>query len=140
MGTNPTDSPECVKMLLDAGADPNALDDKGKTPLHVAAQTGGKRSITILLDYGTDVNATTVYGVTALHTSFYFGTVGTATALLYHDYSQSKKPAQRIDTAATFKSVNPDDNRFEYKPIDSPCKRDCHKIWQFLIRDEEKLR
>ena len=37
MGTNPTDSPECAKLLLEAGANSNALDDKGKTPLIVAA-------------------------------------------------------------------------------------------------------
>lgn len=86
MGTNPTDSPECARLLLEAGADPNCLDDKEKTPLIVAAQTGGKRSIQVLLEFGADVNAKTVYGSTALHNSFYFGTVGTAKALLFHDY------------------------------------------------------
>lgn len=28
----------------------------------------------------------------------------------------------------------------EYEPIDTPTKRDCHEIWQFLIAEEEKLR
>lgn len=88
MGTNPTDSPECAEILLKAGANPNALDDKGKTPLVVAAQTGGVRSMKILLDFGADINSVTAIGSTALHTSFYFGTVGTAEALLYHEYKE----------------------------------------------------
>jgi len=37
MGTNPTDSPECAVLLLKAGANPDARDDKGKTPLIVAS-------------------------------------------------------------------------------------------------------
>ena len=45
MGTNPKDSPECARLLLEAGANPNALADRGKTPLMIAAQTGGWRSI-----------------------------------------------------------------------------------------------
>jgi ankyrin repeat protein len=36
MGNNPTDSPECARLLLEAGADPDARDFKGKTPLHTA--------------------------------------------------------------------------------------------------------
>lgn len=35
-GTNPRDSPVCVKLLLEAGADPMNPDVKGKTPLHTA--------------------------------------------------------------------------------------------------------
>ena len=35
-GLNPKDSPEIVKMLLDAGADPMNPDFKGKSPLHTA--------------------------------------------------------------------------------------------------------
>ena len=36
MGNNPTDSPECVKLLLQAGANPNSRDTGGKTPLITA--------------------------------------------------------------------------------------------------------
>ena len=35
-GTNPRDSPGCVRLLLEAGADPSNSDVKGKTPLHTA--------------------------------------------------------------------------------------------------------
>ena len=88
MGTNPTDSPECAELLLQAGANPNARDSKGKTSLIIAAQTGGKRSIKVLLDYGADVNAQNNINSTALHTSFYFGTVGCAEELLFHEYKE----------------------------------------------------
>ena len=57
MGTNPTDSPECAVLLLEAGANTEARDDKGKTPLIIAAQTGAERSISILLDYGANIHA-----------------------------------------------------------------------------------
>lgn len=35
-GTNPRDSPECALLLLEAGADPETRDVKGKTPLITA--------------------------------------------------------------------------------------------------------
>lgn len=35
-GSNPTDSPECTRILLEAGADPECKDSEGKTPLIVA--------------------------------------------------------------------------------------------------------
>lgn len=72
-GTNPTDSPECAILLLEAGADPNTKDCKGKTPLHTACQTGGVDCIFLLLKYGADINALTNTGGTPLHSCFYFG-------------------------------------------------------------------
>ena len=57
-------SPEAVTLLLDAGADPNATDDSGDTPLHEAASGKGRvrpktvtAVITLLLDAGADPNA-----------------------------------------------------------------------------------
>ena len=52
LGAHSNDSPDCVKLLLDAGSDHAICDDRGRTALIVAAQTGGKRSISTLLDYG----------------------------------------------------------------------------------------
>ena len=37
MGTNPSDSPECVELLLEAGADSNSRESKGKTSMIIAA-------------------------------------------------------------------------------------------------------
>ena len=36
--------------------------------------------------------------------------------------------------------LDPDAVLIEYLPIESAAKRDCHKMWQFLIQDEQKLR
>ena len=101
MGTNPTDSPECARLLLAAGANPDARDDKGKTPLIIAAQTGGKRSIKVLLEYGADINAKMYTGGTALHTGIYFGTTGVIKALLYPECER----AEKINVSFIFRGI-----------------------------------
>ena len=53
---------------LDAGADPNALDELGETPLYRAAESGPDPAIVrALLDAGADPNARTRYDWTVLH-------------------------------------------------------------------------
>jgi uncharacterized protein len=43
-----------VKLLLEAGADPNAAQDGGFTPLHSAAQNDDRDSVEALLEAGAD--------------------------------------------------------------------------------------
>lgn len=56
---------ETVKMLLDAGADPNAHNDREATALHWAANSPEK--IRLLLARGANLSAKTVEGRTLLH-------------------------------------------------------------------------
>ena len=56
---------ESVKMLLDAGADPNAHNDREATALHWAANSPEK--IRLLLARGANLSAKTVEGRTLLH-------------------------------------------------------------------------
>lgn len=48
---------ETVKMLLDLGIDPNAVDDEGRRALHGAAHKGRNEIVEMLVAAGADLNA-----------------------------------------------------------------------------------
>jgi ankyrin repeat protein len=58
---------EAVKQHIAAGADVNAKDDWGKTPLYVAALGGHKEIAELLIAEGADINAKDEDGHTPLH-------------------------------------------------------------------------
>ena len=60
---------EAVKQYLDGGADVNAKDKLGWTPLNHAAEGGHKEIIELLIANGADVNAQNKGGYTPLHTA-----------------------------------------------------------------------
>lgn len=62
--------PEFVRLLLQAGADPNAEDGAGQTPMHVAAFSGDCDSLRELLAYGFP-DAQDCSGNTPLHLAIY---------------------------------------------------------------------
>ena len=54
-----------ISCLLENGADPNIVDDQGRTPMHIIAQKGiGKNQVQLLIEHGADINARDVQGET----------------------------------------------------------------------------
>jgi len=72
-----------VKLLLEAGAKPDAIDGDGGTPLHVAASSPlNDDVIRLLLDLGLDPNAQDFAGETPLHEAVRSGDPGNVEILL----------------------------------------------------------
>lgn len=67
------DTEAMVRLLLDNGADPNACDDKGMTPLDNALDLGELGNAKLLIDRGADVNRQCTPGVTppAIYSAIY---------------------------------------------------------------------
>lgn len=127
-GTNPRDSPGCVRLLLEAGASPTNPDIKGKSPLHTACQTGGSDCIPILLDYGADINVKTETGGVALHSCCYFGNFEPFLALI--DYVE-KHPHIKMDTLVKQEKG--------YTPLDSCIPYDNNEFLKNVINMEDRL-
>jgi ankyrin repeat protein len=57
---------DTARLLLHAGADPNATQSGGFVPLHSAAQNGDAALVELLLAHGADIHARSTDGRTAL--------------------------------------------------------------------------
>ena len=58
---------EVIKVLLSAGADPNAGRERGRSPLRAAAYHGHDECVSLLIEAGAQVDASPGREVTALH-------------------------------------------------------------------------
>jgi len=78
-------TPELIRLLIDGGADVNAANDYGVTPLHYISTSARSAVIArMLLDAGADPNARSESGMTPLSSSLYYqeGEDATVRALL----------------------------------------------------------
>ena len=79
---NLTMDPSSLILLLSAGAEPNAQNEKDSTALILAAYYGYKEGITVLLNAGASVNIRDRFGLTALHVAAVNGFLSISELLL----------------------------------------------------------
>ena len=73
---------DCVKALIEAGADLNAKENDGWTALHLAACNGKLDCVKALIEAGADLNAKDNDGWTALHLAARYGKLDCVKALI----------------------------------------------------------
>jgi ankyrin repeat protein len=112
--------------LLDHGADPNALNSRGETALHLAVlydRTKDRRTIRALIRRGADPNAPREDGSSPLHVAAGFGTVSSLRALL-EGGANSHAVSHRGETPLHVAAAPQPDRTAE----------DCRSIVQLLVR------
>jgi hypothetical protein len=73
-----------MRLLIEKGADPNAQDSFGETPLYILVSEGDLNSIKVLLEYGVDVNISDKNGITPLMKAKIIGRTDIAECLRQH--------------------------------------------------------
>ena len=80
-----------ARILLDNGANPNAITTTLETPLIVAARNGNMEIAELLIRDSADIGYTDRYGSTPLHYAAIYGYFYMADMLIYYDADVSKK-------------------------------------------------
>ncbi|KAG5885440.1 hypothetical protein JTB14_020775 [Gonioctena quinquepunctata] len=58
---------DCLRFLIEKGANVNSIKSDGETPIHGAALTGSVEGLRLLLGRGANLNAVTSDGCTPIH-------------------------------------------------------------------------
>ncbi|KAJ8066082.1 hypothetical protein OCU04_005174 [Sclerotinia nivalis] len=58
---------DTIKELLRAGADPNAQDKQGETPLHIAVVTGQYQAYQVLISAGANMLSRNIWYLCPIH-------------------------------------------------------------------------
>ena len=110
--------PEVIAALADAGADPNALDGKRRTPLHLVAVLGNApESVTVLVKVGANPDALDGKGRTPLEYAEQFSKTPAVVAALRITKGDASMPMQAGDpvscekwnTSGFFSVAGPED-------------------------------
>jgi len=109
-------SPDMVISLIEKGANINAADKEGYTPLILAVQSNNKQIADLLILKGADLNRRDIYGYTPLLWSLYYGNIDLAKILI----------EKRAD-------VNIADNNGK-TPLMFSCEKEHIEISKILIR------
>lgn len=78
---------ECVKLLLEHGANVDIKDNMGCTPLHHASETGSVDCVQMLLEYRSKVDEVDGEGFTPFHIACEHGNVDVLNVLMEHGAS-----------------------------------------------------
>jgi ankyrin repeat protein len=107
----------CIKLLLDAGANLEAVDSDRWTPLHRAANFANVEIMSLLVEAGAKVNAVTVVGWRPLHyAALWSGTVDCVEVLL-----------------AAGADIDARDN-YGRTPFDIALANDKRRMWPVFLR------
>ena len=76
------ESLDVARLLIEHGAEVDARDEFGTTPLHAAVVRGSLDVVRLLIELGADIEAKSADGVTPLHVAAFYNLLGVARILI----------------------------------------------------------